>query len=60
MRPVRAGDMLVAEAVERIVAGRSGLYDVRVCDGDGRVVAEMRGRSTAVGRPVAPRPGGGG
>ena len=42
--PVRAGDVLVAEAVERVRYGRSGLYDVTVSRDD-EVVAEFRGRS---------------
>ncbi|WP_121183667.1 hydroxyphenylacetyl-CoA thioesterase PaaI [Nocardiopsis sp. Huas11] len=42
--PVREGDVLVATAAERVVFGRSGLYDVTVRRG-GEVVAEFRGRS---------------
>jgi acyl-CoA thioesterase len=46
--PARAGDRLVAEAVERHRFGRNGLYDIRVrCDD--RVVAEFRGRSRTIG-----------
>jgi acyl-CoA thioesterase len=45
----RAGDRLVAEAVERVRAGRSGVYDVTVRRADGTVVAELRGRSRTVG-----------
>jgi acyl-CoA thioesterase len=41
---VHEGDVLVAEAVERVVRGRSGLYDVTVRRGDEPVV-EFRGRS---------------
>jgi phenylacetic acid degradation protein PaaD len=50
--PARVGDLLVAEAVERTVFGRSGIYDVTVRRGD-EVVAEFRGRShrVASGRP---------
>ena len=44
LAPVRAGDELVAEGVERVVRGRSGLYDVTVRSGD-TIVAEFRGRS---------------
>jgi acyl-CoA thioesterase len=47
LAPVAAGTELVAEAVERVVRGRSGLYDVTVRSGDG-VVAEFRGRSRAL------------
>jgi phenylacetic acid degradation protein PaaD len=48
LEPARAGDDLVAEAVERARRGRSGLYDVTVRRGDGVVIAEFRGRSRTV------------
>jgi acyl-CoA thioesterase len=47
LAPVRAGTDLVATATERVVRGRSGLYDVTVRSGD-EVVAEFRGRSRAL------------
>ena len=47
LAPVRAGDELTAEGVERAVRGRSGLYDVTVRRGT-EVVAEFRGRSRAL------------
>jgi acyl-CoA thioesterase len=47
LAPVRAGDLLVAEAVERVRRGRAGLYDVTVRRGD-EVVLEFRGRSRAL------------
>ncbi len=43
--PVREGDQLVAEAVERNRSGRNGIYDVTVRRADGDVVAEFRGHS---------------
>lgn len=47
--PVRLGDELVADALERIRYGKSGLYDVTVRrSSDGAVVAEFRGRSRTV------------
>jgi len=49
LRPVREGDVLVATASERVVAGRSGIYDVTVSRGDDEVVAEFRGRSRTLG-----------
>jgi acyl-CoA thioesterase len=52
LSPVRVGDELVAAGAERVVRGRSGLYDVTVRVGD-VVVAEFRGRSRALGPPVA-------
>ena len=45
--PVAVGDRLVAKAVEVVVRGRSGIYDVTVCR-DAEVVAVFRGRSRAL------------
>ena len=51
--PARLGDVLVADAVERTTYGRSGLTDVTVTRAaDGALVAEMRGRSRSLGRPI--------
>ncbi|SNY47989.1 hydroxyphenylacetyl-CoA thioesterase PaaI [Paractinoplanes atraurantiacus] len=47
-----AGDRLRAHAVERARRGRSGLYDVTVTRADGVVLAEFRGRSRSLGRPI--------
>lgn len=45
------GDVLVAQAAERALRGRSGIYDVTVIrEGDDRTIAEFRGRSRAVPR----------
>jgi len=48
VQPVRAGDELYAEAVERGRFGRNGIYDVTVRRGD-KVVAEFRGHSVQIG-----------
>jgi acyl-CoA thioesterase len=48
LEPVRLGDVLEAEAVERVRRGRNGVYDVTVRR-DGQVIAEFRGRSRTVG-----------
>ena len=45
VRPGRIGETLVAEAVERMRAGRSGMCDVRVRTADGDLVAEFRGHT---------------
>ena len=50
--PAREGESLTAEAMERQLYGRSGLYDVTVRSG-ARVVAEFRGRSRTLGRAPA-------
>ncbi|MCW2722553.1 hydroxyphenylacetyl-CoA thioesterase PaaI [Pseudonocardia sp.] len=47
LRPVALGAEVVADAVERALAGRSGLYDVTLRV-DGEPVAEFRGRSRQV------------
>ncbi len=49
LRPARLGDRLLATAEERHLAGRSGLYDIRVTDQTGQVIAELRGQSRAIG-----------
>ncbi|PVG82168.1 hydroxyphenylacetyl-CoA thioesterase PaaI [Nocardioides gansuensis] len=51
LEPARLGDTLTAQAREVVRRGRSGLYDVTVRRGD-TVVAEFRGRSRSLGRPV--------
>jgi acyl-CoA thioesterase len=58
LRPVPPGVELVADATERVLAGRSGVYDVTVRMGAGadeEIVAEFRGRSRQV--PGMPAPG---
>lgn len=49
LSPAREGEMLTATAERRALVGRSGLYDVRVTADDGRVIAELRGRSRVTG-----------
>ena len=56
LAPVREGDRLVAEAVERVRSGRSGLYDVTVRR-DGEPVLEFRGRSRSLPPPPPPPTG---
>jgi acyl-CoA thioesterase len=57
LEPVPADAVLTARATERARRGRSGLYDVTVCTADGTVVAEFRGRSRSLGRPLLELPG---
>lgn len=56
LAPVREGDVLVAQATERVSYGRSGIYDVTVRR-DGQPVAEFRGRSRTIGPVPASLPG---
>ncbi len=48
----REGEVLVAEAKEQALAGRSGVYNVSVRTADGRAVAEFQGFSRSIGGPV--------
>ncbi|GLW67779.1 phenylacetic acid degradation protein PaaD [Kitasatospora phosalacinea] len=48
LAPAQLGDELVAEAAERTLAGRQGVYDVTVRTAAGAVVAEFRGQSVLV------------
>ena len=54
LAPGRAGDVLVAEAVEQALAGKTGVYDVVVTDQDGRKIALFRGKSHRVAGHVVP------
>jgi acyl-CoA thioesterase len=54
LAPVREGDELVAEAQERALQGRNGVYDVDVRRAGEELVATFRGRSAATrGRVLA-------
>ncbi|WP_421925926.1 hydroxyphenylacetyl-CoA thioesterase PaaI [Neoaquamicrobium sediminum] len=48
LRPGKLGERLTAVAREVTRAGRSGLYDVTVSDGAGKVIAEFRGASRVI------------
>jgi acyl-CoA thioesterase len=45
LAPAKIGDVLTAEARERWLGGRTGLYDLSVTRADGTVIAHARGRS---------------
>lgn len=53
LAPGREGDLLTAEAVEQAQSGKTGVYDVRVSNQDGRTVALLRGKSHRVAGHVA-------
>ena len=46
--PATDGDTLVADATEQHLGGRTGVYDVRVTDQNGKLIALFRGRSAAI------------
>jgi acyl-CoA thioesterase len=53
--PAHHGDVLSAEAVEVMRRGRTGVYDVRVTNQRGELVAVFRGRSYCIkGKQVVP------
>jgi acyl-CoA thioesterase len=54
VNPAKLGDHLVARAVERTRAGRSGIYDITVTRDEGFVIAEFRGLSRTIGGELVP------
>lgn len=54
LRPAFEDDLLRAEAQERSLKGRTGIYDVTVTNQEGETVAEFRGRSHRVAGEVIP------
>ncbi|WP_027800490.1 hydroxyphenylacetyl-CoA thioesterase PaaI [Paraburkholderia dilworthii] len=54
LRPVHGGDVLIAEAVEQALSGRTGIYDIRVTNRTGDTVAMFRGKSAQIKGNVIP------
>jgi acyl-CoA thioesterase len=54
LAPARAGDHLVAEAVEQSLLGRAGVYDVTVTNQKGEHIALFRGRSHRTRTEIMP------
>ena len=53
MRPAYLGDVLTASGKEQGLEGRNGVYDIRVENQKGELVALFRGKSTQVKGEVA-------
>jgi acyl-CoA thioesterase len=53
LAPGREGDLLIAEAVEQALLGKTGVYDVTVKNEEGRTIALFRGKSHRVSGMVA-------
>jgi acyl-CoA thioesterase len=53
LAPGREGDVLTAEATEQALAGKTGVYDIRVVNQEGRAIALFRGKSHRVAGMVA-------
>jgi acyl-CoA thioesterase len=49
----KLGDLLTAEAMEQTLSGKTGVYDVKVSNQEGRTVALLRGKSHRIGGLVA-------
>jgi acyl-CoA thioesterase len=49
LAPGKLGDVLTAVGEERHLAGKTGVYDIRVTNQDGRSVALFRGKSFRIG-----------
>jgi len=56
LAPGLEGDVLTAEAQERSLAGRTGVYDITVTNQDGRTVAVFRGRSYRIKGQIVGEP----
>jgi acyl-CoA thioesterase len=56
LAPGREGDVLTAEATEQALAGKTGVYDIKVVNQDGRTIALFRGKSHRVAGMVAEVP----
>ncbi len=54
LAPAHEGDRLTAEARELSLVGRTGVYGVSVCKGDGQIIAEFQGLSRSIGGAVLP------
>jgi acyl-CoA thioesterase len=50
----REGELLIAEAREAALVGRSGVCNVQVRTGDGRAIAEFQGFSRSLGGQLVP------
>ena len=54
LRPGKLGDVLTCEGVEQTLSGRHGIYDMKVTNQHGEVVAVFRGKSAQIPGTVFP------
>jgi acyl-CoA thioesterase len=54
LRPAHAGDVLTCEGIEQTLSGRHGVYDMKVSNQRGEVVAMFRGKSAQIPGHVFP------
>jgi acyl-CoA thioesterase len=54
LKPGQLGDLLTCEGVEQTLSGRHGIYDMRVSNQNGDVIALFRGKSAQIAGTVIP------
>ena len=54
LKPAHLGDVLTCEGVEQVLQGRHGVYDMKVSNQRGEVVAMFRGKSAQIQGTVIP------
>jgi acyl-CoA thioesterase len=57
LRPAHLGDVLTCEGQEQYLHGRHGVYDMKVSNQRGEIVALFRGKSTSIPGSVVPEAG---
>jgi acyl-CoA thioesterase len=57
LKPGHLGDVLTCEGVEQMLQGRHGIYDMKVTNQRGEVVAMFRGKSAHIQGTVIPQEG---
>ena len=54
LKPAHAGDVLTCEGLEQVMSGRHGVFDMKVTNQRGEVVAMFRGKSAQIPGTVFP------
>jgi acyl-CoA thioesterase len=54
LKPGQLGDVLTCEGVEQTLSGRHGIYDMKVTNQSGEVIAMFRGKSAQIKGTVLP------
>jgi acyl-CoA thioesterase len=54
LRPGQLGDVLTCEGTEQTLSGRHGVYDMKVSNQHGEVIAMFRGKSAQIAGTVLP------
>jgi len=54
LKPGKLGDVLTCEGIEQTLSGRHGIYDMKVTNQNGEVIALFRGKSAQIPGTVIP------